>query len=73
MLVPLEDSNDRIHAFGKSRKKNLRSMPSHDLLLSDRTKDEDADVAVAMAVVMEDSLQKNASAVLTITSVSIAV
>jgi len=44
-------------------------MPSHDPLLSDRTEDEDADVAV----VKEDSLQRNVSAVSTITSVSIAV
>ena len=63
----LEDSDDRIHAFGKSWKKNLRSMPSHDPLLSDRTEDEDADVAM----VMENSLRKNANTVSTITSVSI--
>jgi len=48
-------------------------MPSHDPLLSDRTEDKDADVAVAAAVVEEDSLQKNASAISTITFVSIAV
>jgi len=48
-------------------------MPSHDPLLSDRTKDKDADMAVAMAVVVEDSLRKNASTISTITSVSIAV
>jgi len=71
-LALLEDSDDRIHAFGKSRRKNPRSMPSHDPLLSDRTEDKDADAAVAMAVVMEDSLRKNANVVLTITSVSIA-
>ena len=71
MLAPLEDSNDGIDAFRKSQKKNLRSMPSHDPLLSDRTEVEDADVAVA--VVVEDSLRKNASAISTITSVSIAV
>jgi len=46
-------------------------MPSHDPLLSDRTEDKDADVAMAVAVVVEDSLWKNANAVLTITSVSI--
>jgi len=46
-------------------------MPSHNPLLLDRTKDEDADVAVAMATVMEDSLWKNANAVSTIISVSI--
>jgi len=46
-------------------------MPSHDPLLSDRTEDKDADVDMAM--VMEDSLQKNANAVSTITFVSIAV
>jgi len=69
LLALLEDSNDKIHAFRKSRKKNLRSMLSHDLCLSDRTKDEDADVAV----VVEDSPQKNTSAVSTITSVSTAV
>jgi len=67
LLVLLEDSNVGIHAFGKSRKKNLRSMPSHDPLLSDRTEDEDADVAV----VVEDSLRKNANAASIITSVSI--
>jgi len=55
LLVLLEDSNVGIHAFGKSRKKNLRSMPSHDPLLSDRTEDGDGDVAVAVAVVVEDS------------------
>jgi len=69
-LVLLEDSDDRIHTFGKSQKKNLRSMPSHDPLLSDRTEDEDADAAVAVAVVVEDLLQKNANTVSTITSVS---
>jgi len=47
-------------------------MPSRDPLLSDRTKDEDADTVMAMAMVVEDSLQKNANAVSTITSVSIA-
>jgi len=73
LLVLLEDSNVRIHVFGKSWKKNLRSMPSHDPLLSDRTEDEDADMVVAVAMVVEDLLQKNASAVSTITSVSIAV
>jgi len=45
-------------------------MHFHDPLLSDRTEDKDADAAVAMAVVVEDSPQKNASAVSTITSVS---
>jgi len=68
-LVLLEDSNVEIHAFGKSWKKDLRSMPSHNPLLSDRTEDEDMDVAM----VTEDSLRKNASAVSTIISVSIAV
>jgi len=46
-------------------------MLSHDPLLSDRTEDKDVDKAVAVAVVMEDSLQKNANAVSIITSVSI--
>jgi len=46
-------------------------MPSHDPLLLDRTEDKDTDMAVAVAVVMEDSLRKSASAVSTITSVSI--
>jgi len=67
LLALLEDSNNGIHTFGKSQKKNLRLMPSHNPLLSDRTEDKDVD----MAVVMEDSLRKNANAVLTITSVSI--
>jgi len=71
-LALLEDSNDGIHAFGKSRKKNLRSMPSHNPLLSDRTEDEDTDVAMAVAVVVEDSLRKNTNAVSTITSASTA-
>jgi len=62
-----EDSDDRIHTFGKSWKKNLRSMPSHNLPLSDRTGDEDTD----MAVVVEDLLQKNANTVLTTNFVSI--
>jgi len=48
-------------------------MLSHDPLLSDRTKDEDTDTAEAVAVVKEDSLQKNANAISTIISVSIAV
>jgi len=47
-------------------------MPSHDPLLLDRTEDENTDAAVAVAVVMEDSLQKNANTVSTITSVSTA-
>jgi len=72
-LALLEDSNARIHAFGKSRKKNLRSMPSHNPLLSDRTEDENADVVTAEAVVVEDSPRKNVNAVSTITSVSTAV
>jgi len=42
-------------------------MPSHDPLLSDRTEDKDTD----MAVVVEDSLQKNANIVLTTNFVSI--
>jgi len=67
LLALQEDSDDRIHASGKSWKKNLRSMPSHDPLLSDRTEDKDADVAM----VVEDSLRKNTNAVSTITSVSI--
>jgi len=46
-------------------------MPFHDPLLSDRTKDEDTDAAVAVVMVVEDSLWKNANAVSTITSVSI--
>jgi len=45
-------------------------MPSHDPLLSDRTEDEDAVVDAEEAVVIEDSLWKNASAALTTTSVS---
>jgi len=48
-------------------------MPSHDPLLSGRTEDEDADAAMAVVVVVEDSPQKNESAVSTITSVSTAV
>jgi len=48
-------------------------MPSHDPLLLDRTEGEDADVAVAMAMVIEDSPRKNTSAVLTITCASIVV
>jgi len=71
LLALLEDSNNRIHAFGKSWKKNLRSMPSHNPLLSDRTEDKDVDMAMAVAVVVEDSLWKNANAISTITSVSI--
>jgi len=46
-------------------------MPSHDPLLSGRTEDEDADVAVAMAMVVEDSLRKNANTVSTTNFVSI--
>ena len=79
-LALLEDSNIRIHAFEKSWKKNPRSMPSHNPLLSDRTEDEDADEAVdedadeavAVAVVVENSPQKSANAVSTITFVSTA-
>jgi len=71
LLALLEDSDNRIHASGKSQKKNPRSMPSHNPLLLDRTEDEDADMAMAMVVVMEDSLRKNANAISTITSVSI--
>jgi len=68
-----EDSDNRIHTFRKSQKKNLRSTPSHNPLLSDRTKDEDADadVAVAMAMVVEDLLQKNVNTVSTTNFVSI--
>jgi len=70
LLALLEDSNDRIPAFGKSQKKNLRSMPSHNPLLSDRTEDEDVDADAEEATVMEDSLRKNANAASTTTSVS---
>ena len=63
LLALLEDSDNRIHAFGKSWKKNLRSTPSHNPRLSDRTKEEDADADVDVATVMEDSLQKNTSTV----------
>jgi len=70
-LALQEDSDDRIHTFGKSRKKNLRSMLFHDPLLSDRTGDKDADVAVAVAKVVEDLLRKNANTVSTINFVSI--
>jgi len=38
-------------------------MPSCDPLLSDRTEDKDTDAAVAVAVVVEDSLRKNANTV----------
>jgi len=71
LLALLEDSDDRIRTFGKSQKKNLRSMPSHDPLLLDRTEDKDADEAVAVAVVVEDSLRKNTNIVLTTNFVSI--
>jgi len=71
LLALLEDSDDRIHASGKSWKKNLRSMPFHDPLLSDRTKEEDVDTDMDMAAVVEDSLWKNTDAISTITSVSI--
>jgi len=70
-LALLEDSDDRICAFRKSWKKNLRSMPSHDPLLSDRTEDKDTDADMDMATVMEDSIRKNVNVVSTITSVSI--
>jgi len=69
LLALLEDSDDRIHAFRKSWKKNLRSMPSYDPLLLDRTKDKDTDADAEEAAVMEDSPQKNASATLTTTFV----
>jgi len=72
LLALLEDSNTGIHTSGKSWKKNPRSMPSHNPLLSDRTEDEDADVAVAMVVVVEDSLRKSVNTALTINFVSIA-
>jgi len=48
-------------------------MLSHDLRLSDRTEDKDADMAMAVAVVVEDLPWKNVSAISTITSVSTAV
>ena len=67
LLALLEVSDDRIHVFEKSQKKNPRSMPSHNPLLSDRTKDKDTEEAV----VMEDSLQNNESSTLTTTFVSI--
>jgi len=44
-------------------------MPSHDLLLLDRTEDKDADADVEEAAVVEDSFWKNANAALTTTSV----
>jgi len=65
----LEDSNNRIHAFGKSQKKNLRSMPFHNPLLLDRTEDEDMDVDAEKATVVEDSPWKNTRAASTTTFV----
>jgi len=62
-------SEDRIHASEKPWKKNLRSMPSRDLLLSDRTKDKDVDADTEEAMVVEDSLQNNTSSTSTTTSV----
>ena len=70
MLALLEDSDDRTHALEKSWKKNLRSMPSHDPLLLDRTEDKDADADAEEAMVMGDSLQNNANSASTTTSVS---
>jgi len=69
LLALLEDSDDRIHTFKKSQKKNLRSMPSHNPLLLDRTKDKDMDMDMEEATVVEDSLQNNASSASTTTSV----
>jgi len=46
-------------------------MPSYDPLLSDRTKDKDADIDTEEAMVVEDLLQKNANTVLTTNFVSI--
>ena len=71
MQALLEDSDDRIHASGKSQKKNLRSMPSHNPLLLDRTEDKDVDADEDLVMVVEDSPQKNTNVVLTTTSVSI--
>jgi len=71
-LALLEDSDNRIHTFGKSQKKNLRSMPSHDPLPLDRTKDEDTDTDVDVAMVVEGLLRKNANTVSTTNFVSIA-
>jgi len=48
-------------------------MPFHDHLLSDRTEDKDAGMAVAVAEVVEDSPRKNESVISTNTSVSTAV
>jgi len=45
-------------------------MPSHDPLLSDRTKDKNADMAMVTAMVREGSPWKNTSAALTTISVS---
>jgi len=45
-------------------------MPSHDLLLSDRTKDKDVDTDTEEAVVVEDSLRNNTSSTSITTSVS---
>jgi len=47
-------------------------MPSHDPLLSDRTKDEDTDADAEEAMVVEDLLQNNANTASTTTFVSIA-
>ena len=70
-LVLLEDSDDRIHAFRKSWKKNLRSMPFHDPLLLDRTGEEDVDADAEEAAVVGGSPQKNANTILTTNFVSI--
>jgi len=71
LLALLGVLEDRIHASKKSQKKNPRSMHSHNPLLSDRTEDKNADMEEAMVV--DDSLQNNASSALTTTFASIVV
>jgi len=59
LLALLGVSDDRTYAFGKSWKKNLRSTLYYNLLLSDRTKDEDKDADMEEAVDEADLLWNN--------------
>jgi len=70
LLALLGVSDDRTYAFGKSWKKNLRSTLYYNLLLSDRTKDEDKDADMEEAMDEADLLWNNNNITLTTNSAS---
>jgi len=70
LLALLGASDNRTHTFGKSQKKNLRSMLYHNPLLLDRTKDKNEDMDAEEVADVADSPQNNESSASITTSAS---